>query len=122
MHEPEDLTDEQTEELINDLVELRATLSAMVESGETSSQTVPLDQTAVGRLSRMAAMQVQAMAQANVRSLRQRLRMVDNALRLVEEGEYGECRRCAEPVGYRRLKAKPETPFCVACQGAIEKR
>ncbi len=122
MQEPEDLTGEQTEELRTDLVELRATLEAVLEAGEASSQTVQLDQTAVGRISRMDAMQVQAMAQANVRSLRQRLEMVDNALRMVEEGEYGDCRRCAEPIGYRRLKAKPETPFCLDCQGAIERR
>jgi len=122
VQEPEDLTGEQTEELRTDLVELRATLEAVLEAGEASSQTVQLDQTAVGRISRMDAMQVQAMAQANVRSLRQRLEMVDNALRMVEEGEYGDCRRCAEPIGYRRLKAKPETPFCLDCQGAIERR
>ena len=122
MQEPEELSPEQITELRDDLFELQRNLNEAAAMGAESSKTVPLDQSSVGRLSRMDAMQVQEMAKAGLRSLRTRLDQVALALRLVEEEEYGYCRRCEEPVGYRRLKARPETPFCVRCQGAIESR
>lgn len=120
--EPEDLTPEQFEELRADLVELRRTLRAALAAGEAATETVALDQTAVGRLSRMGAMQVQEMAKASLRNHRRRLVQVDNALRLVEDDEYGQCRACDDPVGFRRLKARPETPLCLRCQGEVERR
>ena len=122
MQEPEDLTPEQLEELRTDLAELRRDLRAAVAAGETASETVALDQTAVGRLSRMDAMQVQEMAKASLRNHKRRLVQVDNALRLFEDDEYGLCRACDDPVGYRRLKARPETPLCLRCQSEIERR
>lgn len=121
MQEPEDLTPERLEELGTDLAELRRSLGAAVATGETASETVPLDQTAVGRLSRMDAMQVQEMAKASLRNHKRRLVQVDNALRLFEDDEYGLCRACDDPVGYRRLKARPETPLCLRCQSEIER-
>jgi DnaK suppressor protein len=122
VHDPEDLTDDEIAELRDDLVQLKAELAQTLESAAESGEPVALDQSAVGRLSRMDAMQVQAMAQANLRSLKLRLDLIGQALRLMEDYEYGICRRCAEPIGYRRLKAKPESPFCLSCQGAIEQR
>jgi len=122
MAEREELSTDQVAELCADLVGLRQTLRAVLGAGEESSKPVALDQSSVGRLSRMDAMQVQQMAKASQRSNQLRLQRVVQALRLVDEGEYGLCRRCEEPVGYRRLKARPETPFCVVCQEEIESR
>lgn len=122
MQEPEDLTVDQFEELRADLVELRSSLQAAVAAGESASETVALDQSAVGRLSRMDAMQVQEMAKAGLRNHRRRLVQVEQALRLVESDEYGTCRACEDPIGYPRLRARPETPLCLRCQGALESR
>jgi len=122
MHEPEELSSEQEAELRTDLIELQQNLVETLAAAQESSKPVELDQSSVGRLSRMDAMQVQAMAQANLRSHRLRLQQVEQSLRLLSEGEYGYCRRCEEPIGYRRLKARPESPFCLRCQGAIESR
>ena len=122
MQEPQELTAEQIAELRDDLVQLQRDLTETLAAGEETSKPVALDQSSVGRLTRMDAMQVQQMAKANLRSHQLRLEQAGQALRLVEEGEYGYCRRCEEPVGYPRLKARPETPFCLRCQGAIETR
>ena len=122
MQEPEELTPAQYEELRADLVALRRSLEEAVEAGESASGTVALDQSAVGRLSRMDAMQVQEMAKAAVRNHKRRLVQVANALRLAEDDEYGLCRACEDPIGYPRLKARPETPLCLRCQGEIEQR
>ena len=122
MDEPEDLTAEERDELRADLIELRGLLTGAVAAGAQSSKPVELDQSSVGRLSRMDAMQVQQMAKASLHSHELRLEQVAQALRLMDGDDYGICRRCEEPIGFRRLKARPETPFCLRCQGASESR
>ena len=96
-------------------------LTQLTEQGSDRTDVVDLDQP-IGRLSRMDAMQQQKMAQAQMRRHKLRLQQVKQALSAYDEGEFGECRKCEEPVGYRRLKARPESPFCVECQGEIESR
>ena len=76
---------------------------------------VELDQAAVGRLSRMDALQVQAMAQAADRQRPQRIRRVEAALERMADGDYGWCVRCGEPIASGRLEADPAVPTCVAC-------
>ena len=113
MQEPEELSDEQVAELRGDLLELQRALVGTLAAAEESSKPVPLDQSSVGRLSRMDAMQVQAMAQANLRSHRLRLQQVEQALRLLDEEEYGYCRHCEELIGQRLtppLRPPPLTP------------
>ena len=75
----------------------------------------------IGRLSRMDAMQQQHMARAGVSALERRLNQIASALAATASGAYGYCRRCEEPIGYKRLKAGPETPFCLRCQAESEK-
>lgn len=74
----------------------------------------------IGRLSRMDAMQVQAMAEMGRRQLDIRLKRIDAALAAMESGTYGICRECKEPISLKRLEALPEAPFCVACQESFE--
>lgn len=116
----EELTQAQRDELAKDLVALLAELTRSLELTEDSVATVELDQQSVGRLSRMDEMQRQAMAKSGRRSLELRLQQVAAAVTSLEQGDYGMCRECEEPIGYARLKARPETPFCLDCQGARE--
>lgn len=118
--EPEELTDAQRAELLEALRRLEAELTAFVqEGGAGRGGTVHLDQAAMGRVSRVDALQQQQMAQAEVRRARQRLQQIRLALAAAEDDAYGDCRRCGEPVGYRRLTIRPETPLCVACASAL---
>ena len=116
----EDLTSSQLDELQADLQELQAELQQLLDSSRQSSETVDLEQP-IGRLSRMDALQQQAMAKANRAGVAQRLKQVEIALQTIGQGRYGECRRCEEPIGYARLKARPESPLCLVCQGLQEK-
>jgi DnaK suppressor protein len=75
---------------------------------------------AIGRLTRMDAIQMQAMSQMSRQQLQVRLQQIDAALRAMERGTYGSCRNCDEPIGLARLEALPEAPFCVYCQEAVE--
>lgn len=118
----DELNEEQIRELTGDLKRLQRELEQSLEQSKASSEPVELDQAAVGRVSRMDAIQQQSMAKANRDALQLRARQVRAALTAIEVEEYGWCRRCDEPIGYPRLKAKPEAPFCLRCQDALHKR
>ena len=76
---------------------------------------VALDQQSVGRLSRMDALQSQAMAQGQSRRREARERVIRAALARIEEGEYGHCTECGEAIAPRRLELDPAVPTCIAC-------
>lgn len=105
-----------------DLAELRATLAARLEALRAASETtadsrkpVELDQTSVGRVSRMDAMQVQAMAVATERRRHEEARRVEAAIRRIDEGAYGYCIACGEEIPEKRLAVDPTVATCIAC-------
>lgn len=117
----EELTANQIEELRAALHELRETLTKLESNLGEDSKPVSLDQP-IGRLSRMDAMQVQQMAQANRRTTQRRLEAIKAALQRLATDEFGCCLECDDDIGYARLKARPEAHFCMACQTRREKR
>ena len=116
-----DLTCKQRREIHRSLLELRSALLIQLENSIDGAKPVSLDQP-IGRLSRMDAMQQQSMVQANLRSARNRLTRIEAALRRYDSGEYGLCAQCEEEIGYARLQARPESPFCIDCQNNQEVR
>jgi DnaK suppressor protein len=46
---------------------------------------------------------------------------IEHALRKIEEGTYGVCEECDEPISLKRLEARPEAPLCIQCKEAQEK-
>ncbi len=97
------------------LSELRQDLLALDESSRESRQAVELDQSRVGRLSRMDALQGQAMAQATERRRGLQIRKIDAALARLEKGEFGYCVNCGEEIPQKRLAFDPAVPNCVTC-------
>lgn len=96
------------------LAQRKALLDTRSTRDEAGS-TVELDQTRTGRLSRMDALQGQAMAKAAQQRAELQLKRIDAALRRLDEGSYGDCLQCEEPIDPRRLRADPATPLCLAC-------
>lgn len=90
---------------------LRETRAARHEAG----QTVELDQQRTGRLSRMDALQGQAMARASEERGVQELQRIEAALARIDGGEYGLCLECDEPIATGRLEADPAAPLCIRC-------
>jgi len=97
------------------LLARRQELTALSEMSADSREAVALDQQSVGRLSRMDAMQAQAMAKANERQRRVELSRIDSALRRIDEDEYGYCQKCGEEIAEKRLVVDPAASFCVDC-------
>jgi DnaK suppressor protein len=50
------------------------------------------------------------------------LKKVDEALRRIEEGTFGECEECGEDIEFRRLEARPTATLCVACKEEQERK
>lgn len=97
-----------------------AMLMAKVDSDLTlareSAGTVELDQTSVGRLSRMDALQQQAMAQASFQHLTVQKRRILAAQDRVAAGAYGQCCKCGGAMEAERLVRDATTLFCAECQ------
>jgi DnaK suppressor protein len=93
---------------------MEADLLASVESKADDAAPVQLD-TAIGRLSRMDAIQSQQMALSLKARQQQALARVRNALQSIRNGTYGQCRRCRGPIAIDRLEAQPDAFFCVSC-------
>lgn len=90
-------------------------LAELEKLGRDATKPVELDQTAVGRLSRVDAMQLQAMAKATERRRHDERLRVEAALRRIETGDYGYCVRCDEPIAEKRLNLDPAVPTCIRC-------
>lgn len=112
---PQPLSDAEIDALKAKLSELRSALRAQDAESEASRSAVELDQQSVGRLSRMDALQQQAMAEAEARRRKSDLARIDAAFRRIEEGEYGWCDECGDPIGKKRLEIDPMTTRCIGC-------
>jgi len=77
--------------------------------------TVMLDQQAVGRLSRMDALQQQAMAEAQERQRQRDLLRIEMAERRIKDGDYGYCIDCDCEIPDGRLAIDPMAERCVRC-------
>jgi DnaK suppressor protein len=113
------LTAEQVTELRAELERELARLDRTMESSREAAKPVMLDQTSVGRVSRVDALQNQAMSvDLHARNEARRAQIVD-ALERISAGTYGICARCSQPIPYGRLLVFPEARSCATC-GARE--
>ena len=109
------LTDADLAEFENALRAWQSALSDASLSTRTDRNIVELDQQAIGRLSRMDALQNQAMANASEGRRRQIASRIEDALQRIANGSYGACLVCDEPIPAGRLRLDPTTPTCVSC-------
>ena len=114
-----ELTAEQTRELTERLERERDQLEERLLLTKEGAKPVELSEP-IGRLSRMDAIQQQQMTKANRATDERRLRQIEASLDALTKGEFGYCRSCEEPIGFARLSARPETPFCLECQESRE--
>lgn len=93
--------------------ELRAVLTAAAHSGDKSSDVLDFKD--------VAAEDTQAaVSEAAATSAAEELTQVLAAMRRMEDGSYGFCLACGEPIDERRLLAMPATAYCTACQAQQE--
>jgi len=101
-------------------------LTDQLNLSENSSQTVQLDQSATGRVSRIDAIQQQKMAVSSMirdRKLVTRLEEVLTRLKRENdqtESDYGYCQECGGEILFARLKIKPDSKCCIDCQSLLD--
>ena len=97
------------------LLRLREELQAATETAGDASQVVELDQARVGRLSRMDALQAQAMSQESARRRDLMLKKITATLTRMDSDGYGLCQSCEESINPKRLEIDPTAILCVNC-------
>ncbi len=97
------------------LLARRDELRRLAESARESRRPVELDQSRVGRLSRMDALQDQAMALETERRRQVELRLIEAALGRINAGDYGFCLSCGEEIAAKRLELDPTASLCIDC-------
>jgi|TARA_B100000315_G_scaffold162532_1_gene150983 DnaK suppressor protein len=115
-----DRTETDIDRLKVRLVEERDELQRLVAAHHEETKPVKVDQTTVGRLSRMDEIQMQAMSKETERRRKDELSRVEAALKRIEDGEYGYCVACGAEVRPKRLELDPATPNCIDCATAGE--
>ena len=109
------MNQKETEQFKLALLETREELRTLNDQLAESGKTVELDQTLMGRLSRIDAMQGQQMALEASRRQKQKLLAIGAALRRIDADDYGFCLECDEEIDIRRLKADPSNTHCINC-------
>lgn len=113
------LTEQQQADLRQQLLAMRMALEERTHMSAQETQPVSLDQP-IGRLTRMDAIQQQHMALGQQQRVDRELQQIHAALRRLDEQKYGFCLRCKESIPYGRLKIRPTTTLCYACQCELE--
>ena len=119
--EPEELTDAEVQKLRALLLEHGDRLEESLRQGADGTKPVDLDEP-IGRISRIDALAQREINEAGRRAQQQELASVKLALEAIEDGEYGMCKACDGPIGFRRLQARPFSTICIACQSERERR
>lgn len=112
--------DTEFEKFRQRLHQLQQELRDVKESSAAAAGVVELDQTRVGRLSRMDALQGQAMSQEQDRRRELELRRIAAALRRLDAGEFGDCLTCGQPIAVKRLELDPAVSLCIDCASKAE--
>ena len=110
------LSSEQTAELRRVLERELASLQRSMAISSEALKPVELDQTAVGRLSRMDSLQNQGMTRNLHEREQAKLAKVQAALARIEGGTFGTCIVCESPLPYGRLLVFPEAESCARCE------
>lgn len=101
-------------EFKSQLEKLQRELQQSVEADE-STDKVELDQSRMGRLSRMDALQNQQVSLDKQRRRQHYLKAVEGAIRRLDQGQFGQCFICDEPISLERLRFDPTLTRCIEC-------
>ena len=102
------------------IVDRQRQVQALDDDFSAGTEAVELDQTRVGRLSRMDAMQMQQMNLESRRRWRRELVALEAALTRLDQGDYGLCMACEEEINPKRLEIDPVAVLCINCASRKE--
>lgn len=109
------LTAAQLAELRDEIRLQLSKLEASMIVSDEAVKPVELDQSAVGRLSRMSSIESQGMAKGLRDREVVRLALLQAALRRLDAGTFGICTSCGAELAFERLSIFPESATCMSC-------
>jgi len=102
---------QQIIEIINSDIE-----KLTIKIDELQEFTAPVSpDDAIGRISRMDAINNKSITEASMRNLQTRLDQLQKINQVVHEKEFGLCLKCHKPIAFERLKIRPEIRLCAGC-------
>jgi DnaK suppressor protein len=108
------MTKEEREQLKNIIQsELEKLSKKVLELKELTGSVTPDD--AIGRISRMDAINNNSIVEASIRNLENRLDQLAMAARVIDEDDFGRCIKCHQPIPFERMKLRPEIRLCANC-------
>jgi RNA polymerase-binding transcription factor len=112
------LETEKREKLKDHIKKKIEDLKENITSYRTLTQPIPPDN-AIGRLSRMEAINSKSINEAALNKAKQTLSKMELALTMIDTSDFGLCRECEEPIPFARLMIVPESDLCVKCAEAM---
>jgi len=113
------LNNEEKLELERSIREGIADLERQIEELREKTRPIAPD-CSLGRLTRLEAMGEKQVNETVLRESEQRLVRLRNALARLEHPDFGRCIECDEPIGFQRLKIRPESVRCIECAELAE--
>lgn len=113
------LSEEQRRQLGEEIGARMGQLREEISHLETLTRPVSPD-SAIGRLSRLEALNELAVNEKALASARTRQARLNSALDQLNDPGFGFCGHCDEPIPFARLLSIPETRLCVACAEKAE--
>lgn len=108
------MTPEEKKKIIGILSNEKAKLESKITELKELTQPISPD-CAIGRVSRMDAINNKSVNEAALRSAQTKLRNIEISLEKAEEPEFGKCRQCGYDIPVGRLIVMPGSTRCVGC-------
>ncbi len=108
------MTSKERQEAVDKLHSEKTKLKAKIEDLRELTQPIAPD-CAIGRVSRMDAINNRSINEAALRKSEEKLKMLNIALEDVDKPDFGKCRQCGKEIPVGRLMIMPGSPKCVSC-------
>lgn len=105
-HDQKQLTDLLKEEITK-------TKNLIVTYKEMTAPVAP--DVAIGRISRMDAINNKAITEASLRQAESKLKGLEEVFKKVGTKDFGVCNKCKKPIPIGRILIRPESQLCVSC-------
>jgi DnaK suppressor protein len=105
------MTDVQIAEKIDK--EIKKTQNKIVDYIDMAKPVSPDD--AIGRLSRMDAINNKSVAEAALHKAKEKLKKLEYAKTQIGKEGFGLCKQCTQPIPIGRIIIRPESLYCVSC-------
>lgn len=93
--------------------EIQKTKENIADYKETTAPIAP--ENAIGRLSRMDALNNKSVVEAALRKAEEKLKNLEYLISQVEKADFGKCKRCNKDIPIQRMLFVPQSAFCVHC-------